>query len=105
MALETRYAVKTQVLSSRLAARLPAICGSETLATLVSSTSMNVASITVRAMIQGLISGAAGRGRGGFATCIGTGSTTIGCSRTGIFNYILSGFIIRKYHGYRESTC
>src|SRR4051812_1895248 len=31
------------------------MCGSATLATLVSSTSMNVASMTVRAMIHGLI--------------------------------------------------
>src|SRR5579872_765786 len=53
IALETRYDVSTQVLSSTLAERLPAMCGSETLATLVSRTSMNVASVTVSAMIQG----------------------------------------------------
>ena len=46
------------MLSSALAERLPAMCGSETLATLVSSTSMNVASVTVSAMIQGLTAGA-----------------------------------------------
>ncbi len=34
--------------SSGVAERLPAMCGSATLATLVSSTSMKVASITVR---------------------------------------------------------
>ena len=37
-----------------LAERLPAMWGRETLATLVSSTSMKVASITVMAMTQGL---------------------------------------------------
>src|SRR5579872_307016 len=37
--------------------RLPAICGRATLATLVSSTSMNVASITVPAITHGLTSG------------------------------------------------
>src|ERR1700754_1834143 len=56
MALATRYAVNTHVDSSTLADRLPAMCGSATLATLVSSTSMNVASITVPAITHGLIS-------------------------------------------------
>src|ERR1700723_199099 len=60
MALETRYEVSTQVLSSCPAERLPAMWGSATLATLVSSTSMNVARVTVSAMIQGLMTG---RGR------------------------------------------
>src|SRR5271156_6498479 len=60
IALETRYEVSTQVLSSWPAERLPAICGSATLATLVSRTSMNVARVTVSAMIHGLITG---RGR------------------------------------------
>src|SRR5580704_149810 len=57
MAFETRYDVSIHVLSSWPAERLPAICGSDTLAMLVSSTSMNVASVTVRAMIQGLTAG------------------------------------------------
>src|SRR5260370_17878285 len=57
MAFDTRYDVSTHVLSSCPAERLPAICGSATLAMLVSSTSMNVASVTVRAMIQGLTAG------------------------------------------------
>src|SRR5260370_14875070 len=39
------------------------MCGSATLATLVSSTSMKVASITVMAMIHGLISGRDGMAR------------------------------------------
>src|ERR1700675_4407025 len=60
MAFETRYEVSTHVLSSVPAERLPAICGRETLAMLVSSTSMKVASVTAIAMIQGLT---AGRGR------------------------------------------
>src|ERR1017187_662632 len=57
MALATRYEVTTQVASSGVADRLPAMCGSATLATLVSSTSMKVASITVMAMIHGLMTG------------------------------------------------
>src|ERR1019366_2083538 len=57
MALATRYEVSTQVASSGVADRLPAMCGSATLATLVSSTSMKVASITVMATIHGLITG------------------------------------------------
>ena len=48
------------MLSSVPAERLPAMCGRDTLAMLVSSTSMNVASVTAIAMIQGLT---AGRGR------------------------------------------
>ena len=56
-AFETRYAVSTQVLSSWLAPRLPAICGSATLAMEVSSTSMNAARATVAAMTQGLTRG------------------------------------------------
>src|SRR5262245_21853507 len=57
MALATRYEVCTQVASSGVADRLPAMCGSATFATLVSSTSMKVASITVTAMIHGLMMG------------------------------------------------
>src|ERR1700730_15226909 len=60
MALETRYEVRTQVLSSWPAERLPAMCGRATFATLVSRTSMNVARVTVSAMIHGLMTG---RGR------------------------------------------
>ena len=53
-AFATRYEVRTQVLSSMLTDRLPAMCGNETLAMLVSSTSMNVASVTVMATAHGL---------------------------------------------------
>src|SRR5713226_792521 len=56
MAFETRYDVSTQVLSSTPAERLPAMCGRATLAILVSSISMKVASVTVTAMTHGLIS-------------------------------------------------
>ena len=45
--------MSTQVLSSWLTQRLPAMCGSDTLAMLVSSTSMNVAIVTTSAMTQG----------------------------------------------------
>ena len=54
IALATRYEVSTQVASSWLMERLPAMCGSATLAMLVSSTSMKVASVTVMAMAHGL---------------------------------------------------
>src|SRR5665213_4500839 len=54
MAFATRYEVSTQAASSWLIERLPAICGSATFAMLVSSTSMNVASVTVMAIAHGL---------------------------------------------------
>src|ERR1700749_4909127 len=57
MALDTRYEVSTHVLSSLLAPRLPAMCGSATFAMLVSSTSMNAASDTTNAISQGLALG------------------------------------------------
>src|SRR5580658_4177463 len=63
MALATRYAVKTQVASSWLAPRPPAMWGRATLAIEVSSTSMNVARVTVIAIIQGF--------RLGFQTAVG----------------------------------
>src|SRR5580704_11574973 len=55
MALATRYDVSVQVASSLLADRLPAMCGSETLTTVVSNTSMKVLDITAIAISQGLI--------------------------------------------------
>src|SRR5215467_8705101 len=55
MAFDTKYDVSTQVDSSAPADRLPAICGSATFAIEVSSTSMNVARVTVTAITQGLI--------------------------------------------------
>src|SRR5487761_1909855 len=68
-ALATRYELSTQVLSSVPAERLPAMCGSATLAMLVSSTSMNVASVTVSAMTHGLCFGAHGAATGRAAGC------------------------------------
>ncbi len=56
MALATRYEVSVQVASSLLAERLPAMCGSETLTTVVSSTSMKVLDMTAMAISHGLIS-------------------------------------------------
>ncbi len=53
IALATRYDVSTHVASSIVADRLPAMCGSDTLTTVVSSTSMKVANITEIAMILG----------------------------------------------------
>src|SRR5580693_7130317 len=54
MALDTRYDVSTQVLSSLLDPRPPAMYGKATLAMLVSSTSMNAAIATTTPMSQGL---------------------------------------------------
>src|SRR5262245_54023387 len=56
-ALATRYEVSAQAASSTLAERLPAIWGSETFNTVVSSTSMKVANITATATIHGFTSG------------------------------------------------
>jgi len=53
-AFDTRYEVRTQVLSSGVTDRFPAMCASDTFAMLVSRTSMNVASVTTRAIAQGL---------------------------------------------------
>src|SRR6187401_2429644 len=64
MALATRYDVRTQVDSSIVAERLPAMCGSETLTTVVSSTSMNVANMTATATSHGLTCGWSGSIRG-----------------------------------------
>jgi len=55
IAFDTRYDVNTHVDSSALADRFPAMCGSATFAIDVSSTSMNVASVTVMAITHGLI--------------------------------------------------
>src|ERR1700722_5415683 len=55
MALATRYEVSAQVASSIVEERSPAMCSSETLTTVVSSTSMKVLNITAMATIQGLI--------------------------------------------------
>src|SRR6476659_9031508 len=57
MALATRYEVSTQVASSGVTERLPAICCSDTFTTVVSSTSIKVPSITEMAMIHGLMTG------------------------------------------------
>src|SRR5580658_6935257 len=57
------------------------MCGSATLATLVSSTSMKVASITVPAITQGLMSGRAGLSAGVRS------STTSVCRAVGIVQF------------------
>src|SRR5437868_15422012 len=55
IAFATRYDVSAHVASSIDAERLPAMCGSDTFTTVVSSTSMNVANITETAISQGLM--------------------------------------------------
>ncbi len=70
MALATKYAVSTHVASSGVDARLPAICGRATLATLVSSTSMKVASITTKAITHGLMAGFSGAATSKTCGCI-----------------------------------
>src|SRR5271169_659800 len=57
IAFDTRYEVRTHVLWSLLAPRLPAIYGKATLAMLVSRTSMKAASATTTAISQGLYLG------------------------------------------------
>src|SRR6476659_5425154 len=57
MAFETRYLVKTHVASSVDADRFPAMYGSETFATEVSSTSIKVASMMETAISHGLTLG------------------------------------------------
>src|SRR5579883_2118112 len=57
IAFETRYEVSTHVASSCVAASPPAMCGRATFTMVMSSTSMKVASVTVRAMVQGLCPG------------------------------------------------
>jgi hypothetical protein len=59
IAFATKYDVNVQVASSVLAERLPAICGSDTFTTVVSSTSMKVLDMTAIATSHGLISGIA----------------------------------------------
>src|SRR5208337_3721100 len=51
--LATRYEVRAQVASLGVAEMLPAMCVKETLTTVVSSTSMKVASITAMVMSHG----------------------------------------------------
>ena len=55
IAFATRYDVSAHVASSMVADRLPAMCGSDTFTTVVSSTSMKVANITETAISQGLM--------------------------------------------------
>ena len=57
IALATRYDVRAHVASSVVADMLLAMCGSDTLTTVVSSTSMKVANITAIATTQGLTRG------------------------------------------------
>src|SRR5207253_10310471 len=54
IAFATRYDVSAHVASSNDAEGLPAICGSDTFTTVVSSTSMKVANITETAINHGL---------------------------------------------------
>src|ERR1041385_930753 len=56
IALATKYDVSAQVASSGVADKFPAMCGKDTFTTVVSKTSMNVATITAMTMIHGLIS-------------------------------------------------
>src|SRR3954447_21618632 len=57
IALATRYDVSDHVASSTVADMLPAICGSATLSTVVSNTSMKVPNITAIATHQGFTCG------------------------------------------------
>src|ERR1700722_6619313 len=57
IAFETKKEVRTQVLSSLLAPKFPAICGRATFAMLVSSTSIKAARDTTNAINQGFALG------------------------------------------------
>src|SRR3954464_5995454 len=57
MAFATRDDGSAQDASSTLAERLPAMCGSDTFTTVVSSTSIKVANMTATATIHGLTCG------------------------------------------------
>ena len=57
MAFDTKYEVMTQVDSSTVAERFPEMCGNETFTTVVSRTSMKVASITEIATMPGTPTG------------------------------------------------
>src|SRR5246127_1156703 len=76
MAFETRYEVNTQVLSSLLAPRFPAMYGRATLAMLGSRTSMNAAMATTTAITQGLYFGFHGSVAG--AASVGVSASAIG---------------------------
>src|ERR1700761_2267277 len=94
MALATRYAVSTQVASSCVAPRPPAMCGKATLAMEESSTSMNVARVTVMATIHGLIFGRHGRSTVGWCSGLcasgscASGSSTTVAAMCGLFDCI-----------------
>src|SRR6185312_17279004 len=57
IALATKYEVSAHVASSVVAERLPAMCGNETLTTVVSSTSMKVLDMTAMATSHGFMLG------------------------------------------------
>src|SRR3954453_18483994 len=57
IALATRYEVSVQVASSTVADKFPAMCGSDTFTTVVSSTSIKVLDMTATAISHGLMSG------------------------------------------------
>src|SRR5579872_16720 len=72
IAFDTRYEVTTHVPSSLVAARFPAMWGMETLTTVVSRTSMKVASITETVTTHGLTARcglASTKGRGRESAC------------------------------------
>src|SRR5579885_422282 len=77
IALATRYEVSAQVASSTLAERLPAMCGSDTLTTVVSSTSMKVPNMTAIATIHGFTAGEVAPDIG-FARAIGVEDDRLG---------------------------
>src|SRR6185437_12723713 len=73
IAFATRYAVITHVASFCVEPSPPAMCGSDTFAMELSSTSMNVANVTVIATIHGFT-------RGFHPACGSTGCETLSTS-------------------------
>src|SRR5260370_11683758 len=97
IAFETRYDVSTHVESSCPADRLPAMCGNATFAIDVSSTSMNVASVTVTAITHGLIvrSGSLSVARSLFLIALESRSQSV--LRTTALFRILNSWLIRNH--------
>src|SRR5579864_7111566 len=91
IAFATRYAVITHVASSCVDPSPPAMCGNDTFAMELSSTSMNVASVTVIATIHGFT-------RGRHVAWESTGGETLSISATvaAAIRFVLGYYGLRR---------
>src|SRR2546430_13404126 len=94
IAFATRYEVSAQVASSGVAPKLPAMCGRETLTTVVSSTSIKVLAITATATSQGLTAGASAKVRVWTSSAISDLLTDSGCVH-GADDYSACGLVAK----------